>query len=107
MSKQNRINWRDSDKQELKRAVKNFNAKIKRLEKKNPSNKNVLPEKVSVAQMQELINTRQDLNREINALKRFTKRGAEEIVDVPGTDYNLKITKWQRTEMNRRAAIIN
>lgn len=107
MSKQPRIKWRESDSQELNRAVKNFNAKLSRLEKKNPQMKNVLPERVSVAQMKELINTRQDLKREINALKRFSKRGAEEIVSVPDTDYNLKITKWQKTEMNRRIAIIN
>lgn len=68
---------------------------------------NVLPEKISVAQLKELINTRQDLKRELNALKRFSKRGSEQIVEVPDTEYNLKITKWQRTEMNRRVGIIN
>lgn len=107
MSKYHRINWRESDSKELARVVRNFNAKLKRLEKKNPQIKNVLPEKVSVAQLKELINTRQDLNRELNSLKRFSKRGAEEIVTVPDTDYNLKITKWQKSEMNRRIAVIN
>ena len=107
MSRYHKINWRESDTQELKRVVKNYNAKLKRLAKKNPQIENVLPEKVTVAQLKELINTRQDLKREINALKRFSKRGAEEIVTVPGTDYNLKITKWQKTEMNRRIGIIN
>lgn len=107
MSKYHKISWRKSDEDELKRVVRNYNAKIKRLAKKNPQIENVLPEKVSVAQMKELINTRQDLKRELNSLKRFSKRGAEEIVDVPGTDYNLKITKWQKSEMNRRVAVIN
>lgn len=107
MARYHRINWRESDDQELKRVVRNYNAKISRLAKKNPQIKNVLPERVSVAQLKELINTRQDLKRELNALKRFSKRGAEEIVIVPGTDYNLKITKWQKTEMNRRVGIIN
>lgn len=115
------IRWRDDDIKELQRVVKNFNAKVARLEKKNPElyNKNTLPafydskhdmitNRISVRQLKELIHTRQDLKREINALKRFTKRGAEEIVDVPGDSYyNLKITKWQRTETNRRLAIIN
>lgn len=107
MSRYHRINWRESDTQELKRVVRNYNAKISRLAKKNPQIENVLPEKVSVGQLKELINTRQDLKRELNALKRFSKRGAEEIVVVPDTDYNLKITKWQKTEMNRRIGIIN
>ena len=54
-----------------------------------------------------MIQTRQDLNRELNALRRFSERGAEELVNIPDNYYNEKITKWQRTEMNRRAAIIN
>jgi hypothetical protein len=31
----------------------------------------------------------------------------ETLVDVPGSDYNLKITKWQLQDMNRRGAVIN
>lgn len=107
MSKYHKIRWNDSDLKELKRVVTNFNAKITRLAKKDPRNKSALPEKMSVAQLKELINTRQDLKRELNALKRFSKRGAEEIVVIPDTDYNLRMTKWQKAEMNRRVAIIN
>lgn len=120
MSKYHRINWRESDEQELKRVVRNFNAKVTRLEKKNPQkyNKNTLPtfwdsetetytNKMSVRQMKDLINTRQDLKRELNALKRFSKRGAEEIVHIPTNDDNVYITKWQRTEMLKRANYIN
>lgn len=107
MSRRHNIRWNESDLAELNRVVRNFNAKINRLAKKNPENKSVLPDKISAAQLKELINTRQDLNRELNALKRFSRRGAEQIIEVPENDYNLKITKWQRTEMNRRVAIIN
>ena len=107
MSKRYNIRWKDTDKEDLRKAVRNFNAKIRRLEKKNPEMKNVLPEKVTVAQMKELIDTRQDLKRELNALKRFSKRGSETIVDVPGNDYNLKVTKWQKNEMSRRVGTIN
>lgn len=120
MSKYHKIRWKSSDEQELKRVVKNFNAKIRRLEKKDPQkyNKNTLPtfwdektqsysNKISVGQLKELINTRKDLNRELNALKRFSKRGAEEIVFIPTNDNNVYITKWQRTEMKRRANYIN
>lgn len=107
MSKVYNIRWNQSDSKELAKAVKNFNAKITRLEKKDPKNKNSLPERVSVREMKELITTRQDLNRELNALKRFTERGSETLVIAPGTDYNLKITKWQKQEMTRRVGIIN
>lgn len=107
MSKHHKIRWTDADNQELAKVVRNFNAKISRLAKKNPQIKNVLPEKQSVRQLKELINTRADLKRELNALKRFSKRGAEKIVVVPNTDYNLTLTKWQKVEMNRRIGIIN
>lgn len=107
MSKYHKIRWQQSDNQELARVVRNFNAKITRLAKKNPQIENALPEKISVRQMKELINTRQDLKRELNSLRRFSKRGSEEVIVVPGTDYNIKTTKWQKSEMNRRVAIIN
>lgn len=109
MSKYHKIKWRDQDHEELARAVRNFNAKIDRLakRKKNPLNKSVLPERVSLRELKKLINTRQDLKREINALKRFSKKGSETIVTIPGTDYNIQVTRWQKTEMNRRIAKIN
>lgn len=107
MSKYHKIRWTESDNKELNKVVRNFNAKLNRLAKKDPQNKNVLPDKISVRQLKELINTRADLKRELNSLRRFSKRGSEEIVIVPNTDYNVKVTKWQKTEMNRRVAIIN
>ena len=101
------IRWSEADEAELKRVVKNFNANLSRVAKKDPKNANALPEKVSAAQLRDMIRSRQDLNRELNALRRFSKRGAEELVEVPDNYYNLKITRWQRTEMNRRGVIVN
>lgn len=118
MSKQSKIKWREEDTKELARVVKNFNAKLNRLIKKNPENSNILPSfynektkefenRISLEQLKGMISTRQDLNRELNALKRFSKRGAEMIVDAPDNDYGSRTTKWQRTEMNRRIGVIN
>ena len=107
MSKRYNIKWRADDDVALKKAVKNFNAKITRLAKKNPAMASSLPEKTTVKELKGLISTRQDLNREINALRRFSKRGAEEFVEIPDNYYNLKITKWQKEEMTRRTATIN
>lgn len=107
MPRQYSIRWRESDNAELSKAVKNFNAKVRRLAKKNPEIVDYLPETVSVRDIKRLIDTRQDLNRELNSLRRFSKRGAEEIVTIPDTDYNLKTTKWQKEDMTRRVAVIN
>ena len=107
MSKRYNIRWHPSDDEDLRKAVRNFNDKIRRLEKKPDMQKSALPEKITVRQMKELIDTRQDLKRELNALRRFSKRGAEQIVTLPDTDNNIKTTKWQKEEMNRRVGIIN
>lgn len=115
MSKKYKIRWQASDLERLEKAVRNFNRKIDRIAKKYPELKNALPEKVTVKQYTNLINTRQDLNRELNSLKRFTDRNNKISVNPDGTytgieiygDYNIKITTWARKEINRRIATIN
>lgn len=107
MSRKYNIRWTDSDNQEIRRAVKNFNAKITRLEKKIPEHqRKALPERVSARELKDLVTTRSDLKRELNALRRFSQKGAEELVLLPDND-STTITKWQRNEMSRRAGVIN
>lgn len=119
MSKQYKIRWKQDDEARLRKAVKNFNAKITRQLKKDPTLKNVLPEKVALKELKDLIETRADLNREIKSLERFTKinRGKtksgkpkaqpHDIVTIPGTEYNLKTTRWQLNEMKRSKTVID
>ena len=108
MAKRYNIKWTDADNRELRKAVKNFNAKISRLEKKvDKRSLHALPERVTVKQMRELISTRNDLKRELNSLKRFSQKGAEEFVTLPDNEYNTTITKWERNEISRRTAVIN
>ena len=98
--------------------ARNFNDKLRRLVKENPENKNILPQfynertkefesRITVATLKDLIKTRQDYNRQLNMLKRFSKRGAERIVDAPGNQYGTKTTAWQRQETARLAGIVN
>lgn len=108
MSKRNNFNWKPNDETELKKAVKNFNAKVTRQIKKNPDNAKYYPEKVSYKELKELVKSRHDLNREINSLRRFSKKGAEEIVELPGYNkHNISLTKWQKEDMQRRTYNIN
>ena len=101
MSRKYNIRWTDSDNEELKRAVRNFNAKVDRVAKKHPELASNLPEKVRVKELKELIDTRADLKRELNSLRRFSKKGAEQIIVVTESNYNLKVTKWQLSEMKK------
>lgn len=107
MSKKHSIRWNERDSQEIARRVRNFNAKVTRLEKKYAGTDVIIPEKVSIKQLKGLIDTRQDLNRELKSLERFTQRGSETVVTVPNTDNNIQLTKWQKEEMSRRASIVN
>lgn len=99
--------YTDADNAALSAAVKKFNAKIDRLGRSNPEIKNALPEKATVKQYKKVIGTRRDLNSELKSLERFLKEGSEKIVDVPDSEYNLKITQWQKDEMLQRVDKIN
>ena len=118
MSKQYNIKWREPDEKELRRVVRNFNDKLRRLNKANPENKNILPQfynedaqqfesRLTVGMLKDLIQTRADYNRELNMLKRFSRRGAERIISAPDNTYGSKTTVWQKQEMGRMAGIVN
>jgi uncharacterized protein YktA (UPF0223 family) len=104
MQRKSNIKWRDNDVQKLNRIVKNFNAKIDRLLKKNNDLKDVLPQKIDKKSLAEKIETRQDFNREMNSLQRFSKRGSEKIVS---NKQGVTTTKWQKSEIGRKVAVIN
>ena len=100
----NLIRWTKDDKQNLRRAVNNFNSKITRLQKLGKKN---LPEKVSYKELVGIgklqdeevdrqIYSRRELNNVIRSLKRFSRRGAEEIVTLEGGQ---DLTKWERNEL--------
>lgn len=118
MSKQYNIKWREQDEKELRRVVRNFNDKLRRLVKENPENQNILPQfwneqtqqfesRVTIKNLKELIQTRADYNRQLNMLRRFGRIGAEEIIEAPTNEYGARTTKWQKSEMARMAQIVN
>lgn len=118
MPKQYNIKWREQDEKELRRVARNFNDKLRREIKKNPENRNILPQfynentdqfesRITVQMLHDLIKTRADYNRMLNMLKRFSRRGAEKIVEAPDNDYGTRTTIWQKREMARMVGIVN
>ena len=118
MPRQHLIKWRERDEKELRRVARNFNDKLRRLAKKNPENKNLLPHfynestdefeaRITVSTLKNMIKTRNDYNRNLNMLKRFLRRGAETIVDAPANEYGTRTTRWQKQEAGRLAGIVN
>ena len=131
MARKYNIKWSEADEKELKRVVRNYNAKINRVIKKNPELKNSLPTKLTskdVSELKSWIVTRQDFNRELNSLKRFSNKGAEDMLvilsdgsTIPQAQYErnpsrypisndgspVKISRWEKTEINRRIPVVN
>ena len=83
------MKFKSSTNKEIARVVKNFNQKVKRLEKLGREN---LPEKISIKDLKSNVYSSSDLKRELNKLKRFSSRGAEDVL----TDYGAPITKWEK-----------
>jgi hypothetical protein len=107
MQKRPNIKWRQRDEKELERVVRNFNAKITKELKKHPfTGQDYLPEKKSLREEREKIlqGTRQDFTREIKSLGRFSKKGAEKMIE---NAQGLKVTKWERQEIGYKVAQIN
>lgn len=119
------ISWNERQTKDLQKAIRNFNAKIARLEKKGVP-KGSLPERVRMTSvtkvidgeeriikkgLKDIIKNRQDLQREINSLQRFSRKGAEELVNAPleegGYAENIKVTKWELDDIIRRTARVN
>jgi hypothetical protein len=85
-----------SSAKELQRAVNNFNAKVKRLE--NVDREIDIPEKESITAIKDRVSSKWDLNREINRLKRFTKRNAEDLVKNKS---GVVLSRWEFENIQR------
>lgn len=104
MPKSSKIRWRERDTQQLAKKVKNFNAKLTRLSKKNPALKEILPDRVSMKDLRGDITNRQEYNRVIKALSAFTEKGAEEVVTGKS---GVTTTKWQLQQVRKAVALEN
>ena len=86
---------KDSEK-ELKRAVSNFNSKIKRLE--TVDREIDIPEKESISAIKDRVSSKWDLNREIDRLERFTQRNAEELIQNKS---GVVLSRWEYENLQR------
>lgn len=84
--------------QEINRTIKNFNQKIARLEKEQ---RDLLPSKITKKQLKESVYTRNELQRKLKELKRFSQRGAEEVITTSG---GVRLTRYELNEIKRENA---
>jgi hypothetical protein len=104
MQRKPNIRWKQGDVERLEREIRRFNSKLKRVKKRNPELENILPNPIKKKDFKESITTRQDLNRELNSLSRFSKSGAEKpITSKTGNT----VTVWEKKEVGLKVAQIN
>ena len=81
---------------ELRRAVNNFNSKVKRLE--SVDREIDIPEKASITAIKDRVTNKWELNREIDKLERFTQRNAEELVKNKS---GVVLSRWEFENIQR------
>lgn len=84
--------------EEINRTLRNFNQKIRRLEKEE---RKLLPSKVSKKELKSSVYTRNELTRKLKELQRFSKRGAEDIITTKG---GLTTTRYEVDKLKRENA---
>lgn len=80
--------------------VRNYNAKIKRLEK--VEEELYLPELTSVKEIKESVTSRKELNRMLKDLQRYSERGMEKTIRFAS---GLKMSKYQSETLKRNLKI--
>ena len=87
---------------ELQRAINNFNAKIKRLEKVDREID--IPIKENIKAIKDRVTSKWDLNCEIDRLKRFTKRNAEDLIKNKS---GVVMSRWEFENIQREQKRLN
>ena len=87
---------------ELRKAINNFNAKVRRLE--NVDKEIDIPEKANITAIKDRVTNKWELNREINKLERFTKRNAEELIQNKS---GVVMSRWEYENIQREKQRLN
>lgn len=108
MARTNKIKWRNQDRVLLSRTVQQFNAKLTRESKKNPTIIEFLPERLKVADIRQQIQTRKDYNRLIKSYQRFLQKDSTKLVTnnqgYTTTIWNKREIQYKINEINRQRA---
>lgn len=78
---------------ELNKVIRNFNAKVKRLEKTGRDLE--LPQKITKKELLENISDKGELKRNIKQLQRFSRKGAEQMTYLGSGE---RISVWEKNE---------
>lgn len=93
----------------LHATVRDFGTKVDRLYKraKTQGERAALPQKITSDELLKMAPSKEGLKQLISEYKGFLKPGAEELVSLPDTKHNIRLTKWQNELMEDKLAKIN
>ena len=97
------VERRPQDKKELARLIKNFNAKINRIQKAHPEI-NYLPEKFKMREVKNSFHTRKDFNNFKKSAERFMRSGSEKLRHF---ETGIDMTQWEYREYAIKVSTIN
>lgn len=100
MAKNSVIKWRKEDEKVLRKAVSDFNKKVKKLSK-GKKDTNYLPSEIDYEGTKDLIKTRSELNRVMKSLSRFSGKEAYKKVMLPS---GKQLTAWEKKEISYQKA---
>lgn len=105
----NKFTIDQNTKKSLHATVRDFNIKVDRLSNraKTQGEKAALPERISSEDLLKNASSKGELQKQLKMFKGFLKRGAEQLVELPDTKHNIKLTRWQKETMDSLLDVIN
>lgn len=100
MPKNSVIKWRKEDERVLRKAISDFNKKVRKLEKTR-KDKSYLPSELDYEGTKELVKTRSELDRIVRSLGRFKGSEAFKKVTLPSGE---ELTNWEKKEIQYQKA---
>lgn len=100
MPKNSVIKWRKEDERVLRKAISDFNKKVRKLEKTR-KDKSYLPSQIDYEGTKELVKTRSELDRIVRSLGRFSGSEAFKKVTLPSGE---ELTNWEKKEISYQKA---
>ena len=100
MARNSVIKWRKEDEKVLRKAVSDFNKKVRKLSK-GKKDKSYLPSEIDYEGTKDLIKTRSELNRVMRSLSRFSGTEAYKKVTLPS---GKQLTAWEKKEIGYQKA---
>ena len=94
---------------EINKVLRNYNQKIKRIEKYEDSYNYQIPSTMTKKQLKQNAYTRTELRRKLNELRRYSQRGAEQSIQLAGgyilSRYEYENLKREKARVQRNLSI--